>query len=126
MSSLNKGVSQPRVVKCCSHNYRSIGSWVRGSTMFCPCKNRFIRLQDISITHSAMLELSEASYSQIKVFPCTSFIILSLGTNCYVTVHAGWIIKDQIVTGFVKRGLIAFLNFQFQLVTTHSVFSLLM
>ena len=30
------------------------------------------------------------------------------------------------VTGSAKRGLIAFLNFQLQLVTTHGVFSLLM
>jgi len=31
-----------------------------------------------------------------------------------------------IVTGSAKRGLIAFLNFQLQLVTTYSMFSLLM
>ena len=35
------------------------------------------------------------------------------------------IIHILYVTGSAKRGLIAFLNFQLQLVKTHSVFSLL-
>ena len=72
-------------------------------------------------------ELSASPRSAAHNVPCYWIVFLSPPPKLHCPLHTD--VPEVVclfVTGSVKMGLIAFLNFQLQLVTTHSVFGLLM